>query len=268
MNIRFKNRYFVLLLCLTTFFSCKKDDTATPTPPEEKPTLFSQVQGKWNAEVEIARISNPSLRQLKPSLKVQDIPRVTSVEFFSDSTYILVFNYYSAYRDKFSAEDSSTISFAGFGNLSNIKVTGDSISFNCSYDEVPLTVKAKKATDLTIAQDKKSLLKQWVVTREEDGEAFYSDSENDTDSTQIDFQFTASGTFAYKMNQGSESQLMVLNWKWDPENQNSLVLYMGTDANPYYYGVTIKIVEISDSILRIQLTNGDDDTYDLKLVKK
>ncbi|MFT3704443.1 MAG: hypothetical protein QM802_18890 [Agriterribacter sp.] len=259
MNIRFKSRYLVLAFSLVTFFSCKKDDTTSPAPPEEKPTLFSQVQGRWDASIEVPpRISNPAvLGKVKPSSKIQDMPYVTTVEFFSDSSYILVFNYSETHINKFSAKDSATLTFAGFGDISDIKVAGDSISFSCSYDDIPVTVKAKKVAPLTLAEDRKSLVNDWLVTHQEDGDSLYNagfGGDGFPEGSEIYFQFTAAGTFAYKVSYSGQTMAMSMNWKIDAEQSNIVRVY----SNIYGYGDHddfIRIVSLSASTATIELVS-------------
>ncbi|MFT3948302.1 MAG: hypothetical protein QM763_15130 [Agriterribacter sp.] len=253
MKFRFEIRYFILLFSLSFFFSCKKDDTPTPGTPE--PTLFEKVQGRWNTNIELSgKISKPSGSGiLQPSKKVQDIGYITSVEFFSDSSYILTFNYYYAFTDKFSVKDSASFELKTFGTISDLKVVGDSISFSCLYHDIPLTVKAVKAADITISNDKKPLLKNWHLTKEEDGETYYENYE--VAEGDISFFFSSTGRFLVKFSYGDASYAQSTDWSIFTSKENSLLLTYGYhNENSDYYRY-MKIIELTDSRLKIQLIN-------------
>ena len=239
-----KSRFLAVVLSASVFFSCKKDDAPAPGPGPDEPTLFEKVQGRWDAAVEpVGRITTPS----NASHKNLMMPHVTSVEFFGDSSYILVFNYNDAYYGKLSVIDSTSFDFKGFGAISDIQITGDSISFNCVYmDEIPLSVKVGKVEDLAIPNEQKSLLKTWVMTTEEDGESYYDRLEAEDGA--IKFLFTAAGLSLTTRDNG-ESWLAE-NWKWHPDTANAVILYNIEANNNYYY----KIVELTGSTLKVEET--------------
>jgi hypothetical protein len=255
MNIRFKSRYLVLLLSASVFFSCKKDDTPGTPTPEQKPTLFETVQGKWNTGVlPPARVSNqPVITSSKLSKKVQDMGYISSVEFFKDSSCLVVFNYGYGFYHKITIEDSTTFSFGDeFGDFSGIKVEGDSISFSFNYGDEPVSIKAAKVADLVLSQDKKALVKEWYVTHEEDGDSLYHSNGNDSypDGTQIYLQFTGAGTFVEKISYDNESMVMALGWKLDPDHSDIIKL-----ESSYFnvHGSYIKILSLTESTATIQL---------------
>lgn len=263
MNIRFKSRYLVLLLSATVFFSCKKDDTTSPTPPEEKPALFETVQGKWGVHIDPpARVSGRSIvPKSKASMKVQDIGEVTSIEFFKDSTCMIVFNYTYGYSHKIDVKDSTTFNFGEFGDLSNIKVAGDSISFNFTYYDQLFSIKAAKIADVVLADDKKSLINEWLVTREEDGDSLYDKGSDFPEGTQIYLQFTPGGTFAQKIVYGDQSMIMAYNWKWKANKTDAISFYAYDEDQDAMNGSFIKIVSLSASTLKIQLIDMVEEVY-------
>jgi len=246
MNSKF--RYLAVILSAFVFFSCKKDDTPTPAPPE--PTLFEKVQGRWDAKVEpVGRIA------VSPAASHKSLynPHVTSVEFFEDSSYILVFNYDEAYHGKLSVIDSTSFDFKGFGDIHDIKITGDSISFNCVYrDEISLSVKVGKVEDLTIPNEQKSLLKTWVMTTAEDGESYYSELE--AEDGDIKFLFTSAGLSLTTRDNGESWSAE--NWKWHTDTANAVVLYESYD-NEINYNRYYKIVELTSSKLKVEETTRE-----------
>lgn len=248
MKLRFEIRYLILLFSLSFFFSCKKDDH--PTPPAPEPTLFEKVQGKWNADIEApARISNPGKVSLLPSKKVQDIGHISSVEFFNDSTYILTFNYYYALTGKFSVKDSASFELKTFGTISDLKVVGDSISFSCAYYDIPMTVKAARASEITLTNDKTDILKNWQLTTEEDGADFFEQSQ--TPLSDISFFFSPAGTFLVKFSSEDQSYAEAFSWSVFSSKENSLLLatpYFNEDDYQY-----LKIIELTNSRLKIQI---------------
>lgn len=249
MSFRFNARHLALCLSLTVFFSCKKDDS--PAPPPSEPTLFDKVQGRWDAEVEVyGRGSNPSV-----SPKEQDMPRVSSVEFFSDSTYILVFNHQSVYSGKLSVVDSAAFSFAGFGNISNIQITNDSLSFNCTYYDYPVSVKAGKVDELVVSSDKKPLLKTWVLSQEEDGASLYEEYQV-AEGKKITMLFSSAGTFLTQIGDGNNAE--VRNWKWHPQIANAAVAYYPWQSE-INYNAYYKIAELTNTGLKIQQVYREND---------
>jgi hypothetical protein len=243
-----KSRYLAVVLSAFVFFSCKKDDTPTPNPPE--PTLFEKVQGRWDATVEpVGRVASSS----NASHKSLDMPHVTSVEFFSDSSYILVFNYGNAYYGKLSVTDSASFDFKGFGPVSDIQITDDSISFNCVYnDEIPVSFKAGKVSDITVSNEQKPLLKTWVMTTAEDGESYYNELE--AEDGDIKFLFTSAGLSLTTRDNGESWSAE--NWKWHTDTANAVVLYEGYD-NEINYNRYYKIVELTSSKLKIEETTRE-----------
>jgi len=205
-----------------------------------------------NADVRIpARISKPSNPfAIQPSRKIQDIGYITSVEFFSDSTYIVVFNYGYGYTNKFSVKDSASFELNAFGKLSDIKVVGDSISFTATYHDTPLTVKAKKASEISLSNNQKALLKNWSLTTQEDGAAYLEGRELEVGD--ISFFFSASGSFLMKFSHGDESYAQAFNWKLFPGKENSLLIQSHYSENENYYNY-IKIVEVTNTTLKVQL---------------
>ncbi|MGN6437016.1 MAG: hypothetical protein ACTHMM_10805 [Agriterribacter sp.] len=255
MTFRFNARQLVLFLSLSVFFSCKKDDNPTPTPPPEEPTVFERVQGRWDAEVEPpARSSNPAV-----SPKNQDMPHISSVEFFSDSSYILVFDHYRVYTGKFTVTDSTAFNFADFGAITNLKLSDDSISFSCMYDEdLPVSVKAAKVDEIVVSADKKPLLKTWVLSEDEDGAELYQEHYV-PQGEKITMQFTASGTFLTRF--GNDDKQM-RNWKWHPQIANAAVQYYPWESeNDIEYNSYYKLVELTSTSLKIQqmFDEGEED---------
>lgn len=243
MTFRFNARHLVLVLSLSAFFSCKKDET--PNPPAAEPTFFEQVQGRWNAKLEAPR------RTGNVSPKQQAIPSVAAVEFFGDSTYILAFDYdpEAVITGKFRVTDSATFNFDIIGAATNVKLEGDSISFSIMYhDDFPVHVKAGKAEALTISSDIKPLLKNWLVERDlEDGEDLYEDLGEDS---KVSFFFSPSGSFLRKVTNGQEGYSQFANWKWHASVANAFVPYSiyGYELTDSYF----KILSISSTSLTIQ----------------
>lgn len=249
MSIRFNPKHLALCLSLSVFFSCKKDDTTAPTPPPAGPTLFEQVQGRWNAEIDMpSRTSNISAKE-------QGRPEIAAVEFFSDSTYIVAFGgmYDNAVKGKFKPVDSATINLSGEGTvaISNIKIAEDSISFSFVFGEDDTAVvKAAKAEDIAISADKKPLLKSWIVDKSlQDGASLYQQYSIAEDG-KIRFFFSAAGTFYAQYDVAQHQVTQFANWKWHPEVANAALIYSlygETMYNSYY-----KIISISNTSLTVE----------------
>lgn len=255
MQLRLQSRYLVLLFSLSFLFSCKKDDSPTTIiVTEEKTPLFQQIQGKWVAEIEyLGRVSNFAINK-KPdfSAKVQDMPQVSSVEFFSDSTYVLVFGGYRGYTSKFNVKDTNTLHSAELGDISNVKIKGDSISFTFLYFETEVSVKAARSNNTNVAGDKQAIVNEWSLVDYEEGTSTIG---NWGENVNISFLFTNSGTFGVKYASGDEYNLQVMEWKWKPGKVGEIIYYgMGnlTDGN-YYSNVYIKVVELTFTSLKVEM---------------
>lgn len=248
MSMISKSRYLAVILSAFVFFSCKKDDKPAPAPQE--PTLFERVQGRWDATAEpVGRVASSS----NASHKSLDMPHVTSVEFFNDSSYILVFNYDNAYYGKLSVTDSTSFDFKGFGPVNDIQITDDSISFNCVYnDEIPVSVKAGKVSDITVSNDQKPLLKTWVMTTAEDGELYYERLE--AEDGDIKFLFTSAGLCLTTRDKGKNWSAE--NWKWHTDTANAIVSYNGY-SDYINYNYYFKIVELTNSTLKAEETTRE-----------
>ena len=246
MMSRFNAKHLILGLSLSVFFSCKKDDNPSPTPPpQEEPTLFEKVQGRWDAAVDLPpRTSSSSV-----SYKNQEMLRVRSIEFLSDSTYIVAFAHGGAFTGKLSVVDSASFNFAGFGKVSDIQIKNDSISFACSYNNVPLNVKAGKVSDLSISADQKAILKSWVLTKEEDGADMYEEF-NVEEGEKITMLFSSAGTLLTKYGDEATSR----NWKWHPQKANAALFYSPWQTE-FNYDVYYKLAELTNTSLKIQLVH-------------
>ncbi|MBX3252777.1 MAG: hypothetical protein KF862_01450 [Chitinophagaceae bacterium] len=245
---RFNAKHLILCLSLSVFFSCKKDDNPGPTPPpQEEPTLFEKVQGRWDAEVDLpVRISNPAV-----SYKNQDMPHVRSVEFLSDSTYIVAFAHGGAFTGKLSVIDSASFNFTGLGEVSNIQIKDDSLSFTWSYNDIPLNVRAGKVSDLSISADKKAILKSWVLSTEEDGADLYEEF-NIEEGKKITMLFSSAGTLLTKYSDVANAR----NWKWHPEKANAALFY-SPGQTEFNYDIYYKLAELTNTGLKIQLVHVD-----------
>jgi len=264
MNIRFKSRYLALALSLCVFFSCKKDDAPGTPTPEQKPTLFETVQGKWVAPVTLEpRVSNVSvLGAPKASMKVEDMGAIASIEFLKDSSCLIVAESGLALYHKIGVKDSTTFTFGQvFDDLSEIKVEGDSISFNVVQGDEVVTVKAGKVADLTLPQDRKSLVNDWLVTHEEDGDSLYNAGNNNNgpnypDGTQIYFQLTPAGSFVYKITYGSQAMVVASTWELDPDHSDILKIasfnYNDNNDLPESF---VRILSLTETSAKIQLVS-------------
>lgn len=246
MIFRFNARHLVLCMSLSAFFSCKKDDTATPTPPPSEPSVFEQVQGRWNAEIEAPP------RHSNVSAKEQGIGQVAVVEFFSDSMYTIAFNSGYALTGKFKPADSAVINLSGsdITSVGNLKVSADSISFSYLHGDDTIAVKAAKADDLSISNDKKPILKSWLVDRNQEAGSFLYSQYQASQDAKIIFKFSSAGSFVFTIQDGSNQMSQFMNWKWHPDVANAALVYS-------VYGVTMynsyfKLVSISNTSLTIE----------------
>lgn len=245
MTFRFNAKHLALCLSFSALFSCKKDDTTAPTPPADN-SLFTQLQGRWNAEIEepsgSAGSGSASGKQQESDEPGEPEGRVAAVEFSSDSTFILAFDHGMAFTGKFNPTDESTIKCAttvGEVVISDVKIVDNSISFTIPATiatPTSVSVKATKAENLTITEDKKALLqKDWMIEKDlADGALFYASATQFGNDTKAYFRFTAAGSLLFKFRLGQGSQIpsmpempsemiMFQNWKWEAGNSSTIV---------------------------------------------
>lgn len=269
MIYRFNAKHLAICLSLSVLFSCKKDDNATPTPtPPEETNLFTQVQGRWNAEVDL---SSGKIRSNSASLKQQgQDTQFGTIEFFSDSTYVIAYAGESmALSGKFTIDNDSTISinsFMGDITINKVKVANNVISFDFPIPQNPeesISVQATKAENLTIAENKKGLLyKNWLVEKDlADGVHFYQSASAYGDDVKAFFYFSPSGSLLFKVKMQPNSNLpsgmpleMVIftNWKWHVNSDNTAVSYplIGADGNE----TELKITSLTNTTLKLEQT--------------
>lgn len=278
MIYRFNARHLAICLSLSVFFSCKKDDNAIPTPtPPEETNLFTQVQGRWNAEVDLP---SGKIKSGKTSLKQQDQDTQFGViEFFSDSTYVIAHSGdIYALSGKFKVENDSTISVNGLmGNITinNVKVANNVISFDFPISEdqeESISVQATKATNLVVADDKKGLLyKNWLVEKNlADGEHFYG---NVSPGVQAFLFFSPSGTLMFKMKMQPGGDIpsdmplemaMFNNWEWHASQANTIASFPlpGAPAAPGEF----KIISLTNTTLKVEQTTPGTNQQVMSLV--
>ncbi|MGN6493767.1 MAG: hypothetical protein ACTHLE_17320 [Agriterribacter sp.] len=267
MTFRFNARHLALCMSLSVFFSCKKDDTVTPPPPAEN-NLFTQVQGRWNAEFQTpSGSSNTSPKQQEQDEPGETQGQVAAVEFFGDSTFVIAFNHGMAYTGKFKPTDASTIKCStpvGEVVINDVKVVDDSISFTipATVASTPsVSVKAAKAENLSISEDKKALLgKDWLVEKDlADGAFFYNSSSQYGNDVKAYFRFTAAGTmlFKFKLGAGAEvpsttpiEMVMFQNWKWDASSSNTIAT--APLSGEEFAKTTMKITSLTSTTLKIE----------------
>lgn len=238
---------FAILFALMSliFVSCQKNDIFVPTPdPEPQSTLFQTIQGKWV-------MNTPAPRQgyrNTVSAKQQDVPQYVSLEFLSDSTYIIVLDNGDIIDGKFNITDSITIDLKEFGIISDINFAGASLNFEIATADWGLvSVTANKTTPL---QDNAitTLIcsKTWQLDSVETGPAIFNTTGGDG-YMGVKLRFSQSGTYFVKQYALDTLWYAATStWNWHPSKPNTYV-YAFEGHN---YEVTIS--EINDHSLRMK----------------
>lgn len=213
----------ILLLSVLVFFaSCKKDSTPPDLPPdpEPQPTLFEAVQGKWTLN---AASTNQGKRSIV-SGKQQDSPQYISVEFLSDSTYIVVLDNGYVVDGKFSIPDSATINLKELGVISDITFAEASLTFNISTPEWGVvSVAANKAPAIPENANTTLICKTWELNSIAWGPATFN--RNDGNGyVSVKLRFSRSGTYFLKHYVlDTLVYAATTSWHWHPSKPNTFI---------------------------------------------
>ncbi len=238
--------FTALLFSLLMTVSCTKDYAPEPTPtpdPDPQPTLFESIQGKWNINAPASRISAP-----KTSGKIQEEKTLVSLEFLSDSTYIVTLNNGEMYSGKIEINDSTTINLYQLGIITDIKFTGEtSLSFNISSDGWgSYTVVTTKAPVIPETSETALICKKWDITATDRGPATFGFYGGFGD-THLHLLFTKSGTYYVKtFHLDTVYNVHSCTWKWHPSKANTFIYTNeGKDSE-------VTITELTDHSLKME----------------
>lgn len=251
MKHKFHLSYFLYALLFTAFFSCKKDD-GTKTNPDETISLYKTIAGKWNISSLSGRIKN-----VHTANKIQDTDDLASIEFLSDSTYIIVTSDLDVFTGNFKVTDSASITLTGFGALSEIKIANEKINFKLLYEGNSITITANKAAEIADSDNTRLLCRRWLLTQQEDGAGTYLDSD---DADKITVLFSSSGTYLVQyLRKDLLLSAEIANWKWHATQSNTFLYWWYDDANNLN---PVVIESLTKSMLRITETYYDgSETY-------
>lgn len=235
-------RYLLFFFVFSIFASCKKDDKASPTPPET-PALYQTVLGKWNVIRPSGRIQQNSI-----SSKIQSPAELTSVEFLSDSTYVIVMDENEVTTGTFTVTDSTSITLSGLGNLSEIKVADGKMNFKLYYNGNSITLSANKAAEVALTGDTKLLCRTWYLTNTD---SIYEDYEDGTNK--ITVLFSAAGTYLVQnFRNDTLLEANIANWKWHATTPKTIQYWWDGEEPDEDDAVTI--TELTSASLKITET--------------
>jgi len=215
----------LLLLIVGTFISCKKDDNA-PVTPDPRPGLFEKVLGKWE-------MNNASTRKTihnVASAKNQRPPSFVSIEFLSDTTYILVLENGNVIDGDFSLEDTTVISLDGLGLLTDITFADESLSFNISTsDWGKLSVSANKAEAIPDNPNIRLICRTWILDSVATGNIIYGIGH--PEEYRVLVRFSETGTYYLKryalgLTENAPDTLQLaqtMRWTWDAEKPGTFL---------------------------------------------
>lgn len=227
--------------------ACKKDNTPTPDPtPDPEPTmsLFESIQGKWN-------INNASGRIVASKLlsgKVQDQRTLVSLEFLSDSTYIITFGYGEIYSGKIKMNDSTTINLGELGIVNNIQFSGEtSLSFNISSEGWgSFTVVTTKAPKIAETTETALICKKWAITTTDMGPAIFN-LYGSGEEYPLHLLFTKSGTYYVSTSHlDTIYNALSCTWKWHPSKAKTFIYSNEGKDNE------VTIIELTETSLKME----------------
>lgn len=234
----------LLLLGLSIFTSCKKDDHPAPTPPPEpEKTLFEVILGKWEFNNTSSRKSGGAT----VSNKNQGERIAVAIEFLNDSTYMLLFSNGDVIDGKFSLADSTTIDLTGLGTLSDLSISDSMSSFKLSTPEWGvLSITALKAEEIPESVNTTLLCRTWKLDSTVAGPATFF-SQGGDGYLQIKLMFSKSGTyFLRQFSPDTLHRAESTSWRWHSTKPNTYVFsWEGEDKE-----VTIK--ELTETSLKME----------------
>ncbi|MBX2925022.1 MAG: hypothetical protein KF746_22665 [Chitinophagaceae bacterium] len=235
------------LLCLILFAgmiifnACKKNDSGGDPPPAAENPLYKNAIGKWNINTTPGRTKQPNM----VSSKIQDAADLVSIEFLSDTTYVIVSKDNDVFTGTFSAPDSSSINLSNFGKLTEIKIAGGTMNFKLSKDGNTILITANKAETIPLTVNTELLCKNWYLTEEDFGEDLY-----DEDIDKVTVLFSTAGTYLVQsFNKGIVIEAEIANWKWHPTEPNTFIYWWEELPDE---DDKVKITELSKNKLRME----------------
>lgn len=252
MKSKLRSFSLLLLFGMLIFASCKKDDTtgSNPSVPIEGNPLFSSIQGKWKVSGITERKQNS---QSFVSLKEMGKPQPVSIEFLSDTTYVILMADETVYTGHFNITDSTMIDLSKFGTLTEIKVTTSSMNFKLSFGNNTISVSTNKAAEIPATDNTKLICKNWLLTTQESGQESYDYADSGTE--RITILFSKAGTYLVQyLGKDTIYSAEADNWKWHSSLPNAFDYW--SDDEPEDVG-TVNITELSENSLKIT-----ENTYD------
>ncbi|HTN05918.1 hypothetical protein [Agriterribacter sp.] len=253
MKIKLNFRLLLLFFGISVFVACKKDDTDSTQPPPASVSLQEAVVGKWEIHPAVARLKHNS-NNPPVSHKIQEPSQVLSIEFLSDSTYIVVMSGNEVLTGKYNVSDSAVIDLSGFGHLSEIKIAGNAMDFKLSSNGTVIVISANKAETIPLTDNTRLLCRNWYLTRAESGEEVYGEGPGAPDK--ITILFSAAGTYLVQFSSDDTlHSAEIANWKWHPTLSNTFVFWWYDE--PADEDAFVSITELSSNSLKIQESHTD-----------
>ncbi|MBN8786041.1 MAG: hypothetical protein J0I84_03065 [Terrimonas sp.] len=255
MKINQSFRYALLLTAYVSLFACKKNDSK-PKPISEPITFSESIVGKWKIGSGASLGRNMNAHHISP--KVQEKAQLISVEFFKDSSYIVLLNDNTAFTGKYGIIDSTTINIYGIGDFKDIKIEGEKMNFKLSTESGFIIITANKAAEIPSSSETNKICKNWKLLPGTGGRASYNFSTGE--GTRADIRFSSSGTYMLTVYYNdSLAYIRTAEWKWHPALSDTYQYSWGngtlTDNRP----VTIKA--LADNSLKLEETYYDYQFY-------
>ncbi len=149
MKYSFRQSLLVILSAALLFVACSKKNNGSEEDTGDPATalLYKTVQGKWEFDVPTSlgrKAKQATILKKTPAFLPQGFQQIPTlrrggdavngfIEFLNDSTFVLSDQEMNVFTGAFTVKDGTTISLAGFGEISEIKFTQNVINFIISY---------------------------------------------------------------------------------------------------------------------------------------
>jgi hypothetical protein len=225
MKHKFNIWYLFVFAIFSLATSCKKDDYTSPQTGTFSP-LYNAVLGKWNITTTVGRVTN---NQSNISSKVQSPPQMVSIEFLTDSTYIVILNDGTVTTGTFKVTDSTSITLPNFGVLSDIKIADGDMDFKLQCNGTDIILYANQSNKIALTSDTKLLCRTWLLVPPEYGDSMYHYTKDNT-VDRITILFSSAGTYLVQYFQKDTLVLAnIANWKWHASRAMTIQFWWGNN---------------------------------------
>jgi hypothetical protein len=240
---------FALLAMIS--LACTKDHVVIPDPetPSETLKLQTKVLGKWLVELTGGRTTSSN----------------AFMEFMSDSTYIIYNITETVGVGHYEAVSEESLKLEGFGTISAIQFDQTKISCVLSVPNKDISITGIREAEVMLDERTKLFARSWALTNLEDGGPLLTSDEDPNIKFDMDFVFSANGTYLNVLKyKGEVSPGVTGNWKWHSTLSDRVVWWRDGEAIDENQNLLIR--ELTPNFLK--LTAKADNELDVLLTFK